>query len=201
MVLTAIAISVYFLAGARFGHLALLGLGGICGVIVLLFSATYRLKRLLTFIDPSLDPQNAGYQINQALIAVGSGGWFGLGFGQSRQKFAYLPEVIGDSIFAVISEEIGFIFACAIVFAFLLLAWRGFKVYQGINDDYGKYVVAGIIVWFVFQAFFNIAAIIGLMPLTGLTLPFISYGGTSLAATMAAAGILVNISSQIQKSK
>lgn len=194
MALTAIAVSVYFVAGANLLHLTLLALGGLAGLGALLLSAPYRIARLMTFLDPSLDPQGSGYQINQALIAVGSGGWLGLGFGQSRQKFAYLPEVIGDSIFAIISEEIGFIFASFVIVAFLLLAWRGLKIYKTIDDDYGRFIVVGIVAWFVFQAFFNIAAIISLMPLTGIPLPFISYGGTSLAATMAAAGILVGVS-------
>ena len=150
----------------------------------------------MTFLNPELDPQGIGYQINQALLAVGSGGFFGLGFGQSRQKFAYLPEVIGDSIFAIIAEELGFIISLSLIFLLVFFAYRGLKLARGINDEYGKLIVTGIIAWFIFQSFFNIAVMIGLMPLTGIPLPFVSYGGTALATLLAATGILANISRQ-----
>jgi cell division protein FtsW len=150
----------------------------------------------MTFLHPEIDPQGIGYHINQAFLAIGSGGWLGLGYGQSRQKFAYLPEVVGDSIFAVIAEELGFIITATLIVLFLILAWRGLQLAQRSTDDYAKYLVVGIIAWFIFQAFFNIGAMLGLMPLTGIPLPFISYGGTAMVATLAAAGILVNISRQ-----
>ncbi|MDX9893301.1 MAG: FtsW/RodA/SpoVE family cell cycle protein [Patescibacteria group bacterium] len=194
IVIVVIAIAVYFTAGAKISHLAGLGVIGIAAFAALIVQAPYRAQRLMTFLHPELDPQNIGYHINQAFLAIGSGGLFGLGFGQSRQKFAYLPEVMGDSIFAIISEELGFIFATLLVLAFLLLAWRGFRLARQTNDEYGKFVAAGITSWFIFQAFFNIAAMVGLMPLTGIPLPFISYGGTALAVVLAGAGVLVNIS-------
>ncbi|MFA6322320.1 MAG: putative lipid II flippase FtsW [Candidatus Buchananbacteria bacterium] len=201
MVIAVIALAVYFVAGASLLHLFGLGLAGLAALAGLIVIAPYRMARLTIFLHPEVDPQGIGYHINQAMLAVGSGGIFGLGFGQSRQKFAYLPEVIGDSIFAIMAEELGFIFAVALVLAFLYLAWEGFKLYQKTDNDYGRYVVVGITSWFVFQAFFNIAAMIGLMPLTGIPLPFISYGGTSLAISMAAAGVLINISRQANQTK
>jgi len=194
VVIVTIALIIYFTAGARLSHILGLLLVGLGGFGILIAQAPYRAQRLMTFLHPELDPQGIGYHINQAFLAIGSGGLFGLGFGQSRQKFAYLPEVMGDSIFAVIAEELGFFFTASLIILFLLLAWRGLKLAKIINDDYARLVVVGIISWFTFQAFLNIAAMIGLMPLTGIPLPFISYGGTALATALAATGILANIS-------
>ncbi|NUM25177.1 MAG: putative lipid II flippase FtsW [Candidatus Buchananbacteria bacterium] len=196
IVIVAIAVVIYFVAGARIRHVISLVVLGFGAAAVLIAKAPYRAERLMTFLNPELDPLGFGYHINQAFLAIGSGGLFGLGFGQSRQKFAYLPEVMGDSIFAIIAEELGFIFAASLIVLFLLLAWRGLKLAKKVEDDYARYIVVGIIGWFTWQAFFNIAAMIGLMPLTGIPLPFISYGGTALASAMAAAGILINISRQ-----
>ena len=196
VVVVTIALVVYFIAGAKLSHILGLILAGLGAFGILIAQAPYRAARLMTFLYPELDPQGIGYHINQALLAIGSGGWFGLGFGQSQQKFAYLPEVMGDSIFAIIAEELGFIFTGGLIVLFLVLAWRGFRLVGILADDYAKFVAVGIISWYIFQAFFNIAAMIGLMPLTGIPLPFISYGGTSLATSLAAAGILINISKQ-----
>jgi len=194
VVVGVIALAVYFVASAKIFHLLGLVLAGLGAFGILIIQAPYRAARLMTFLHPEFDPQGVGYHINQALLAIGSGGWFGLGFGQSRQKFAYLPEVMGDSIFAIIAEELGFIFTTALIVLFLILAWRGFKLAQETEDDYGRFIVVGIISWFTFQAFLNIGAMVGLLPLTGIPLPFISYGGTALAASLAAGGILINIS-------
>ncbi|MFA6254724.1 MAG: putative lipid II flippase FtsW [Patescibacteria group bacterium] len=194
LVIITIAFAVYFVAGARFTHILGLMTLGLGAFGILMTQMPTKVARLMTFLHPELDPQGVGYHINQALLAIGSGGWFGFGFGQSRQKFAYLPEVMGDSIFAIIAEELGFIFATALIILFLLLAWRGFKLAQGIEDDYGRFIVVGIISWFTFQAFLNIGAMVGLLPLTGIPLPFVSYGGTALAVSLAASGILINIS-------
>jgi len=201
VVLATIAVAVYFVAGASLLHLFLLLLGGIVSLALLILAAPYRLARLTIFLHPELDPQGIGYHINQAFLAVGSGGWLGLGFGQSRQKFAYLPEVIGDSIFAIIAEELGFFIAAALIVTFMVLVWRGFQLAAATDDDYGKFVAAGIISWYFFQAFYNIGAMIGLLPLTGVPLPFISYGGTAMMSGMAAAGILANISSQTKTAR
>ena len=123
-------------------------------------------------------------------------GLFGLGLGHSRQKFNYLPESAGDSIFAVIAEEIGFIFSLILIVLFVMLMLRGFKIARRAPDLFGKYVVVGIITWITFQAFFNIAAMVGLVPLTGIPLPFISHGGTAVAVSLTAMGVIVNISKQ-----
>ncbi len=192
----AIALSIFFVAQAKIIHIFgifILGLGSL-GILIL--QAPYRAARLTTFLQPEFDPQGIGYHINNAFLAIGSGGWFGLGFGQSRQKFAYLPEVIGDSIFAVIAEELGFIVSASLVILFLFLAWRGLKLTNNADNDYAKFITVGITCWIIFQAFFNIAAMVGLMPLTGIPLPFVSYGGTALATLLASAGILTNISRQ-----
>jgi cell division protein FtsW len=183
-------------AGGRLLHLTWLGVAGAIGLSLLVKISPYRAERLTTFLHPELDPLGNGYHINQALLAIGSGGWLGRGYGHSRQKFDYLPEVAGDSIFAVISEELGFFLATAIVAVYLFFAVRGFKLAQRCDDQFGQLIVVGIVGWFVVQAFFNIGAIIGILPLTGIPLPFISYGGTALLVCLAATGILANISKQ-----
>jgi cell division protein FtsW len=193
-IIIVIAVSVYFAAGAPFSHLAIIGTGGIIMFLALIKVAPYRAARLLTFLNPSLDPQGVGYHINQALLAIGSGGFFGLGLGLSRQKFQYLPEVAGDSIFAIISEELGFLFAVGLIIAFVLLAVRGYRIAKTAPDGFGRLLAVGITSWFVFQAFINIGAMLGLMPLTGVPLPFISYGGTALTTCLAAVGLMGSIS-------
>jgi len=193
-VIVVITLTMYFIAGASLKHFIGLIAVGLGGFGILIAQAPYRAARFMTFLHPELDPQGIGYHINQAFLAIGSGGWFGLGFGQSRQKFAYLPEVMGDSIFAVIAEEVGFIFATLLIIAFVILLFKGMKMAQTTQDDYARYLTVGIVSWFVLQAFLNIAGMLGLMPLTGIPLPFVSYGGTALLSALAAAGILVNIS-------
>ncbi|MDD5043087.1 MAG: putative lipid II flippase FtsW [Patescibacteria group bacterium] len=190
------SLAVYFLAGAAWSHVILLSGIGVVVLWLLVKIAPYRASRFMVFLNPELDPQGIGYHINQAFLAIGSGGFWGRGFGQSRQKFQYLPEVTTDSIFAVIAEELGFIFAALLVGAFLFFMYRGFKVAQNAPDLFGRIVAVGIVVWIVGQAFVNIASMIGIMPMTGVPLPFISYGSSSMVVSLAAAGILVNISSQ-----
>lgn len=196
-IIVIVAMSMFFVAGAKLIHLGGLALAGVGALGILIVQAPYRAARLTTFLHPDIDPSGIGYHINQAFLAVGSGGLFGLGFGQSRQKFAYLPEVMGDSIFAIIAEELGFIFTTLLLIMFLLLAWRGIKLAKATSDDFAKLVTVGIVSWFSFQALFNVSAMIGLMPITGIPLPFISFGGTALVANFAAAGILVNISKHV----
>jgi len=195
-IVAVIAFVIYFVAGGRLSHIIGLAIAGLGALGIAIVMAPYRAARLLAFFQPDLDPQGITYHISQALIGIGSGGWFGLGFGQSQQKFSYLPEVMGDSIFAVIAEELGFIVTTGLIILFLMFVWRSLRLVQATSDDYARLVVVGIMSWFVFQAFFNIAAMVGLMPLTGIPLPFISYGGTALATSLAAAGILINISRQ-----
>ncbi len=160
--------------------------------------APYRLSRFLVFLNPNIDMRGAGYHLNQALIAVGSGGIFGLGLGQSRQKYGYLPEVSGDSIFAIMAEEIGFILCLLFIFLVFLLVSQGIKLARSCNDKYSRVLVSGIIVWIGFQSFINIGSVIGLMPMTGVPLPFVSYGGTAMIINLAAMGILFNVSKFIR---
>jgi len=194
-----IAMAIYFMSGARFSHIAaMLGLGA-AAFAALVKVESYRMGRLMVFLHPELDPRGIGYQINQALLAIGSGGIFGLGLGHSRQKFNYLPEPVGDSIFAIIAEEIGLIGAGALVLLFVFFAMRGLKIAKKAPDTFGRLVAVGITSWVVFQALINISAISGLIPLTGITLPFVSYGGTSLIFLMIGVGILLNISKKCEK--
>ena len=196
LVIVAISLSAYFAAGASILHLTWLGGLGVAGLWLAIKLAPYRAARWMIFLHPELDPKGKGYHIGQAVLAIGSGGWFGRGYGHSRQKFAYLPEASGDSIFAVTAEELGFFLTCAVIAAFTFVAIRGFKLAARCKDKFGRLLVVGIITWFVIQAFVNMCSMMGLMPMTGVTLPFVSYGGSSLLATMAAAGMLANISKQ-----
>jgi cell division protein FtsW len=157
------------------------------------------MERLLTFLNPGSDSLTTGYHIQNALIAIGSGGLFGLGFGQSRQKYLYLPEAHTDSIFAIIGEELGILGATALVALFVFLAIRGFRIAKQAPDCFGRLIATGVTCWIIFQAFINIAAVSGLIPLTGVPLPFISYGGTSIVFLMAATGVVLNISKYSEK--
>lgn len=183
-----------FAAGFRLRHLALLGLGGLAMLGILVNVARYRLNRIIVYLHPELDPQGIGYQINQALLAVGTGGWWGLGFGRSRQKYQYLPEPAGDSIFAIITEELGLIRSWLLLGVFALVAWRGYAIARTSPDLFGRLLAVGITSWIVSQGFINMGSIIAITPLTGIPLPFISYGGSALVTMLFAAGILLNIS-------
>lgn len=188
------SISIFFISGASLKHIFSLGALGVFLLWLLIKIEPYRFNRIATFLDRSFDPQGIGYQINQALLAIGSGGIFGVGLGHSRQKFNYLPEPVGDSIFAIIGEELGMIGAFALVALIVLLALRGMKIAKNAPDMFGRLLATGIIMWIVIQAFINISANVALVPLTGVPLPFISYGGTSLVFLMSAIGIMLNIS-------
>jgi cell division protein FtsW len=190
----AIACTMYFVSGAGFRSMLMIAAGGAAGVMALIKVAPYRMNRLTTFLHPEFDPQGIGYQINQALLALGSGGLFGLGFGHSRQKFNYLPEPIGDSIFAVIGEELGFVGLVALIFLFIVFAKRGLNIASRTKDDFGKFIAIGITSWVTFQALMNIGAITSLLPLTGIPLPFISYGGSALMSLLGGVGVLLSIS-------
>lgn len=199
-IITATSLCIFFIAGARMSHLLSLVVAGFAGLLVMIKIAPYRMNRILVYLDPSADIRGIGYQINQALLAIGSGGILGLGLGHSRQKFNYLPEPVGDSIFAIIGEELGLVGCVAVISLFILLAVRGFKISKNAPDSFGQLVAGGITCWIIIQAFVNMAAISGIIPLTGIPLPFISFGGTSLIFLMAGAGILLNISKQIKTS-
>ncbi|MDP3995437.1 MAG: putative lipid II flippase FtsW [bacterium] len=196
IIICATAIALYFVGGAHLRHLsALIAAGGIA-VAAAIALAPYRMARLTAFLNPSSDLQGAGYHVNQAIIAVGSGGLLGLGLGHSRQKFLYLPEVTGDSLFAVIAEELGFFGSNLVVALFLFFFWRAIHISRNTQDSFGKLCAIGIGTWITMQAFINIGAMLGVLPLTGLTLPLMSYGGSSLIVTLVGIGILLNISKQ-----
>ncbi|HEX9503655.1 MAG TPA: putative lipid II flippase FtsW [Patescibacteria group bacterium] len=194
LVLAAIATIMFFIGGARLQYIAATGIAGLMMLWILIKAAPYRAQRFLAFMDPSADAKGISYQIHQALLAIGSGGWWGRGFGQSLQKHSYLPEPIGDSIFAIMSEEMGFIRVCCILLLFFFLAYRGFKIARTAPDTFGKLVAGGITAWLVMQALINIGGISGITPLTGIPLTFISYGSTALAISLAAVGIMLSIS-------
>jgi cell division protein FtsW len=194
MVLTALVM--LFVAGMDLRYFAGVGAFGILALVVLVKLEPYRARRITTFLNPSFDPQGIGYQINQALIAIGSGGLWGYGYGMSRQKHNYLPEAIGDSIFAVMSEELGLIRVLVILALFLALAIRGLRVGMKAPDLLGKMLAIGIVSTITVQVCINIAAISGLLPLTGIPLPFFSYGSSAMIVMLAEVGILLNISRQ-----
>lgn len=196
------SLAVYFASGARIKHVVSLLIAGGVSLYFLILNAPYRAARLTTFLHPELDPQGIGYHINQAFLAIGSGGFWGRGFGHSRQKFEYLPESAGDSIFAIMAEELGFIICVLIIALLIFVTYRAlFKVAKNSIDQFGRLVTVGIISWFMAQSFFNISSMVGLTPMTGVPLPFVSYGGSALAIGMGAVGLLVNISRQTKKAK
>ncbi|MCU9612197.1 stage V sporulation protein E [Caldibacillus lycopersici] len=183
-----------FISGARILHFVGLGLLGVAGFVALIASAPYRIKRITAFMDPWQDPQGDGFQIIQSLFAIGPGGLFGLGLGQSRQKFFYLPEPQTDFIFAILAEELGFIGGSLVLLLFALLLWRGIRIALNAPDLYGSLLAVGIISMIAIQVMINIGVVTGLIPVTGITLPFFSYGGSSLTLMLIAVGILLNIS-------
>ena len=185
---------VIFAAGARVKHLALAAAPALVVAIGLLIFVPWRLKRLVTFLNPWADQQGAGFQVVQSLIAVGSGGSNGLGFAQGKQKMLFLPFAHSDFIFAVISEELGLVGSLAVVLVFALFLWRGVRTALLAPDRFGLLLSLGIVTSIVAQALFNISVVLSLVPTKGIPLPFISYGGSSLVPTLAAVGILLNIS-------
>ncbi len=199
LVISIIAASMFFAAGGNILHIFGGGLLAAAMAYPIIMSKEYIRNRFMTFLDPSIDPLNTGFQIKQALIAVGSGGLFGVGFGKSIQKFGYLPEVQGDTIFAAAAEELGFVRIVFLIVAYLIIAYRGFGIANRASNRFSMLVATGITGWFVFQAVINIGVNLALLPLTGLTLPFVSYGGSSLIANMMGAGVLLNISRYAQE--
>ena len=193
-VLIAVGVLMYFLANTPLWHTASMFLVGIIGLYILIKTAPYRMRRWITFLNPETDPLGLSYHLQQALIAVGSGGIFGLGLGMSLQKFGFLPHSISDSIFAIFAEETGFIGAIILIFLFLLIFWRIFKISKNTKDKFSELCVLGIGSWFIIQSFVNIGTMIGILPLTGIPLPFISHGGSHIIAELIGVGILLNIS-------
>lgn len=196
VILSTIATLMFFLSGARMRYIFLIITVAIGAFIVLLKTAAYRANRWTVFLHPELDIKGIGYQINQALLAMGAGGIFGAGLGQSKQKYNFLPEPITDSIAAIIGEELGYIGLVVLIGLFLLIIWRALYIYRKTSDNFAKLLVSGIIILITSQAIIHFSAISGLMPLTGVPLPFISYGGSSLIVNLIAIGILLNISKQ-----
>lgn len=192
-------LAVYLTAGGRWKHVFIMGLIGVIGLAGLALQRPYLMNRINTFINPANNALGSGYQIQQSLIAIGSGGITGRGFGQSIQKFNFLPEPIGDSIFAVAGEEFGFVGTVTILALFIFFAFRGLKIAVRVADPFGRLMTVGIVILIVSQAFVNIGAMVGVLPLSGITLPFISHGGTALFMTLAEVGIVLNISKQASK--
>lgn len=194
MLITGIAIAMYFVSGANLLYF----LGGIptlfAFILFFILSSPYRKERLLTHIGSSQDTLGSGYHINQIMIALGSGGLFGVGLGQSRQKYEYIPEPATDSIFAVIGEELGFVGLLILVSAFLFIIFRGYRIAANAPDKFGQLLACGITSWFGVQCLVNLSAMVKLIPLTGVPLPLISYGGSSMIFLMTGLGILMNIS-------
>lgn len=193
-VMVGTCIVMIFISGARISHFIGLGFVGLIGFVALIASAPYRIKRITSFLDPWSDPQGSGFQIIQSLYAIGPGGLFGLGLGQSRQKFFYLPEPQTDFIFAILAEELGFIGGSFVLLLFALLLWRGIRIALGAPDLFGSFLAVGIIAMIAIQVMINIGVVTGLMPVTGITLPFLSYGGSSLTLMLMAIGVLLNVS-------
>jgi cell division protein FtsW len=189
-----VAVTMFFIGGVPVKYLLGLLFSGALLSYILVKIEPYRMNRILTFMNPELDPRGISYQINQALIAVSTGGIFGLGIGHSRQKFNYLPEPVGDSIFAIIAEELGMLGSGVLILLFLVIALRGYKVAKNAPDKFGKLLAVGITSWIVFQALINMMSIVGVMPMTGIPLPFVSYGSTSLIFVLIGTGVLLNIS-------
>jgi len=186
---------IYFLSGAKlYQWLAVLVCYGL-GFFALIKFFPYRMERFMVFLHPDIaNPQGVGYQIKQALLGIGSGGLLGVGLGNSNQKYNFLPEPMGDSVFAIFAEEMGFIGSIVLLGLFLFFALRGLRIVKKAPDDFSKLLAIGIVGWLIIQTCVNVAAITGLIPLTGIPLPFVSYGGSALIAVLAGCGILVNIS-------
>ncbi|MFO7262846.1 MAG: stage V sporulation protein E [Bacillaceae bacterium G1] len=197
-VLMATTVVMLFAAGSRMLHLGGLAILGIVAFAALIAAAPYRMQRIIAFLDPWQDPQGAGYQLIQSLYAIGPGGLMGLGLGKSIQKFGYLPEPQTDFIFSILAEELGFLGAGFVLVLFAVMAWRGVRVAMYAPDFYGSLVAIGIIAMIMIQVVINIGVVTGLLPVTGITLPFLSYGGSSLTIVLTAVGLLLNISRHAQ---
>ncbi len=193
LVLGLITVVVLVAAGTRLHHLAWIGVGGVSLVTVLAFAEPYRRARMLTFLHPFTDKTNEGYQIAQSLIAIGSGGWTGVGLGASRAKWNFLPNAHTDFIFAIIAEELGLVGGLLVLALFGFFAVLGIRTAARAADRFGALLAAGITAWIVGQAVINVGAVCGLVPITGIPLPFISFGGTALITSMFGVGVLANI--------
>lgn len=186
--------AMFLIAGARIKHILTLGLIALLALGVLIMARPYIKDRIVSFLNPEANSQTIGFQSEHSVTAIGSGGFNGRGFGQSLQKFTFLPEPVGDSIFAVASEEFGFMGASTLIILFLLFGWRGLKISGNTTDNFSRLVVVGIVILICVQAFWNMGTMMRLIPISGLPLPFVSHGGTALFLTLCSCGILLNIS-------
>ena len=192
------SVAILFAAGGRVSHLLLLALIGIVAIGGAAYERPYIAARIATYMNQSSDPQGAGWQIQQSLIAVGSGGFGGRGFGQGLEKFSYLPEPIGDSIFAVAGEEFGFVGTSVLVLLYLAFALLGLRIAARSPDPFGGLIVVGLVILIIGQSFFNIASTLGLVPLIGVPLIFVSHGGTALAISLAEVGMILSVSKRMK---
>jgi cell division protein FtsW len=187
-----------FMGGLAIRWIALVGAAGVGGMAVLITQTTYASNRIAIWQDPWLEPLHGGYQTIQSLYAVASGGWFGLGLGQSRQKYSYLPEPHNDFVFAIVCEELGLFGALLVLFLFMLLILRGFWIAVNARDTFGRLLVAGVSTRLAIQTFLNVAVVTNLIPVTGISMPFFSYGGSSLVIQMVEMGIVLAVSRQLK---
>ena len=194
MMLAVVCVVMCYTGGVRLLHLGMAAAPALFGIVMMLIFVPWRMRRMITFLDPWSDPQDSGFQVVQSLIAVGSGGINGLGFAQGRQKMFFLPFAHSDFIFAVIGEELGLLGALLILLVFGIFLWRGLRAALGAPDRFGMLLGMGLVSAIVVQALFNISVVLSLVPTKGIPLPFISYGGSSLVPTLVAVGILLNIS-------
>jgi cell division protein FtsW len=201
LVLVTTAVAIFFAAGASIFHLALLSGVGAFAFVVLIRIAPYRMERFLAFMDPWAKPLATGYHVVQSLLAFAAGGLTGVGLGVGRQKFMYLPFPHTDSIFAVVGEELGMLGASCVVLGFVFFAYRGLRVAWYAPDQFGRLLAVGVTCGITFQAMINMAVLTSSVPFTGITLPFISYGGSSLITTLASCGVLLNVSRQTSASE
>ena len=193
-IITITSLIVFFVSGGKVRHIAGIILVGVIALIILVRIKPYQADRFRCYSDPEVNSKDVCYQINQSLIAVGSGGLWGRGVGASRQKFMYIPEVGGDSIFPIISEETGFIVSGGLIVMYFLIFYRGYIIAKNAPDNFGRNLSIGIVSWITIQAMVNIGGMVNFMPMTGVPLPFVSFGGSAMLAALSAIGVLVNIS-------
>lgn len=194
LIILSIAAGMYVTAGKPIKHLVWLAVGGAIGILILILISPYRMERLTTFLDPDSDPQGKSYHIHQITIALGNGGLFGQGLGQSKQKYRYIPEASTDSIFAILAEEFGFVGCGMIIIGYIVLCLKIGEKVQRVESNQSLYLLGtGIMTWLAAQVLVNLSSVVALIPLTGVPLPFISYGGTALLSLCSAIGILIGI--------
>ena len=194
MVITLTLVVLIFISGVKVSFFLKVGLVGLAGIIGIIIAAPYRMKRIVSFLNPWSDPLGSGYQIIQSLYAIGPSGLLGQGFFNSRQKYFYLPEPQTDFIFAIISEELGFLGVLIVASMFIFIFYQGIKISLSAKDLFGKYLSFGLIFGLIIQTLLNLMVVVGLIPVTGVTLPFISYGGSSLLVSLASIGIILSVS-------